>query len=141
LAPLSKQERSVCSVDGCDTRATAYGFCRLHHYRWKTNGDPTLTRIAPKGSGCINRAGYRQVVVDSKSIFEHRWVMEQHLGRELHAHERVHHKNGERADNRLENLELWTVSHPPGQRVEDKIAWAVEFLRTYAPEHLVGDLT
>ena len=34
-------------------------------------------------------------------------------------------------DNRIENLELWTVHQPKGQRVEEKIAWAKEFLEQY----------
>ena len=37
---------------------------------------------------------------------------------------------------RIENLELWSTKQPPGQRVVDKTAWAVEWLRQYAPELL-----
>jgi len=61
-------------------------------------------------------------------IAEHIVVLENSIGRLLLPHENVHHKNGIRDDNRIENLELWTISQPKGQRVEDKIEWALNFL-------------
>ena len=69
-------------------------------------------------------------------IKHHRYVMEQHIGRSLLKHETVHHKNGDRADNRIENLELMEHSHPYGQRVPDKLEWAQEYVATYGDSPL-----
>jgi hypothetical protein len=64
-------------------------------------------------------------------ILEHRHVMEVTLGRSLFPGENVHHINGDRLDNRPENLELWVTRQPHGQRVEDILAWAHEVIARY----------
>ena len=61
--------------------------------------------------------------------------MERMLGRPLLDHENVHHKNGNRQDNRPDNLELWSKVQPAGQRVEDKLAWAREIIALYGDTH------
>jgi hypothetical protein len=65
------------------------------------------------------------------AVLEHRYVMEQKLGRPLTKDETVHHVNGIRGDNSPINLELFNSRHGPGQRVTDKVQFAIEILTQY----------
>lgn len=53
-----------------------------------------------------------------KNIKQHRWVMEQHLGRKLSKDEDVHHINGVKTDNRIENLQI--LSHSDHSKLHTK---------------------
>jgi len=137
----------------CKNKADKLGITRHKKGKYFCECGNTRRKNASKCSDCIqkrvgetrrNKYGYVLLKVGANYptaqndgyILEHRYVMEQHLGRSLIKGENVHHKNGVRNDNRIENLELWSTSQPSGQRVEDKISWAVELLQFYSPDLL-----
>ncbi len=86
---------------------------------------------AREGQGRLDKHGYRIVTIRGHQIPEHRIVMEGVLGRPLMPYETVHHRNGQRADNRRENLELWDSRNPKGQRVPEKLAWCQAYLEEH----------
>lgn len=147
LEPDHSIRRQVCTVDGCDELWAARGYCRKHYRRWEVHGDPTMV-ITPKRSEAWKRDANGYVsrywpehpnANGSKRVTQHVAVMAEHLGRPIRKGETVHHKNGVRYDNRIENLELWSRSHTPGQRVADLIVWARELLAEYEAEaELIG---
>lgn len=135
-----KTEVKECALEGCTRKAPAHKWCDMHQHRVDKFGEPgPVERLTAKPGEArrIDSNGY-VVVSDYKGrkggALEHRVVMMEHLGRELSRQEQVHHINGDRQDNRLENLELWSTSQPAGQRIQDKVKWAKEILEQYESE-------
>ena len=106
------------------------GLCGYHLERAKHYCDP-IRLLFGRFRWKKNKKGYVYLDLGHVMVLQHRIVMEQCIGRPLLQKETVHHKNGDRADNRIENLELMEHSHPSGQRVTDKLAWAREFIAQY----------
>ena len=134
-----RTQSEICQVPTCQGRSAAHSLCERHYSRLRKLGDPALIDYEFPTKWALNQSGYLVASIKGRSISQHRYVMEQHLCRRLGAGETVHHMNGDRVDNRLENLELWSTSQPSGQRITDKVSWAIELLALYAPEALSGE--
>ena len=78
--------------------------------------------------------GYAITTVNGRDVYLHRQEMENHLSRKLLPDETVHHKDGDRMNWHISNLELWSSRHGKGQRVSDRIESATAFLKEYGIE-------
>ena len=138
--PLRKG-RGMCSVEDCGRPLKSRGYCAAHYKRVLKYGNPRSEVPIRESDGTGHMShGYLQVNIPKQfrhlsggatKIAKHRFVMAQSLGRALTPDEHVHHINGVKTDNRLENLELWSVSHPSGRRIEDLLEFCQVMLDRY----------
>lgn len=144
----------------CTRSATAGGMCGYHRSRV---GVPRAARsyerrshdrrrINCNGYVLLWRPGHPEAFAAGEA-FEHKVVASDFIGRKLEKHENVHHRNGDKTDNTVgpcltstecrcsnrHNLELWSTSQPSGQRVADKLRWAMEIVDLYGSRHLVEE--
>lgn len=137
LKPLKTPSKDeLCSFDGCQKLKKGRGYCQGHLRQITSGRELAPLRPVNFRSGFKKADGYvflyrpdHPSATQSGYILEHRMVMENHLGRQLMKHENVHHMNGVRDDNRLENLELWVRPQPSGQRLEDLLDWMLDNYR------------
>lgn len=103
VKPSHTKTRKCCSLE-CSKkyRAKIMAGERNHQYGRRREQRGKVY----KGGRRVSSWGYILVLVGDKYEFEHRVVMENALGRRLSRLECVHHKNHDRTDNRLENLEV-----------------------------------
>jgi len=142
------QPDRICRKSGCTFQKQTGGLCHSHYKEIHTKildlhgGD--LEEVAVRYSlewtnRTLNRQGYVTAWYFGSKVLEHRVVMGRQVGRKLLPTENVHHLNGNRSDNRIDNLELWVTSQPWGQRASDLVRYAHEIIERYAePEDLVA---
>lgn len=129
-----------CTIDNCKKPHIAKGMCQMHYRRVALYDHPesilSIGYITDNKGYIMLHLPNHPLANKNGAVYEHRLVMSEHIGRYLAPHESVHHKNGNRSDNRIKNLELWSKAQPAGQRVEDKVVYAIELLKQYKPEVL-----
>lgn len=115
----------------CGCLRVEVGKNRVGKDRWNWKGGRTKDTM---GYILSNARNHPRARGNKGYVLEHILIMEKHLGRPLRKEETIHHKNGIRDDNRIENLELWSGRHSKGQRVSDLVAFAKEIMQMYPEE-------
>jgi hypothetical protein len=137
---------NICDVKSHFLRSGKKGSCGcLRREKWGTQ-EKREKHPKWKGGKIRDKMGYVLLLTppghppgsvgNGRYTFEHRLVMENHLGRYLLPTESIHHKNGIKSDNRLKNLELRISKHGPGQSVDDLVKYAISILQKYRPDIL-----
>jgi len=112
--------------------------CGCYRKRWAKSrtGEKSTAwkggRTMKQGYVCVRHPDHPNAAKNGY-VKEHILVMSQHLDRALVKGEMVHHKDGDRTNNDISNLELCRYGQPPGQRVDDLVKWAWDIINAYDP--------
>jgi hypothetical protein len=135
-----KNKGKTCDGPECLREAYCKGFCIAHYHQFRNSG--ILKPVRKLGDGRIQDGYHHTYRPDHPNarkdgyVATNRLVMSEHLGRPLLPNETVHHRNTDKLDNSIENLELWVGHHGTGGRVDDLVQFSLDVLRQYAPDKL-----
>jgi hypothetical protein len=107
LSKFRKDSRSKTGLNPICKKCKSELYDKKRYKNTRDILNTDFTKLLPSGI-FTDKQGYRMVMFKGGGITipEHRWIMMKALGRSLKSWEFVHHKNKNRSDNRLENLEL-----------------------------------
>jgi hypothetical protein len=124
----------------CRWQSQSIALCSMHCQRVYHSPD-NLFNPHPlrrhNGAGYISR-GYRMFSRNGKKLAEHRYVMEQTLGRPLRSDEHVHHRNGDKLDNRPKNLMV--LSNAEHKLLHYRYGWSLHEFSLDALKQLRANL-
>ena len=101
----------ICRIKGCTNvlTKTSGQICQSHRSRWFRHKSYDIAPDWPNlknGQPCLTKTGYLRINVNGERILQHRHIMQEHLGRKLKREEVIHHIDGNKLNNAIENLLL-----------------------------------
>lgn len=150
-APVRERQKKYkkgtpCSFDRCGRPIIAHKLCQMHYQRQKKGlplegapkvqagkgrsrtGEGYIRLTVPIGTPGSVTTGTRRKVA---TMLEHRYLMQKHLERPLLRTETIHHKDGNRSNNDITNLELKVSAHGAGITARDGALAHIAFLERY----------
>lgn len=126
IAKKNTWKNAICKVKDCESPVLCRGLCHSHYGKFMYAGKLKFIKRR-NGEGTIDKQGYKKLVICGRVILEHRLVMENHVGRPLEKKDHVHHINGNKLDNRIDNLIiLKTSEHRALHNHNNSLSWNKE---------------
>lgn len=135
MRPQSNTKPRISVTKFCQYCGTTFEHPHYAHRKycsWECSGKSHSGKDNPawKGGRHLNPQGYVRLWIDKRLILEHRYVMEQEIGRKLQPDEHIHHIDGDKTNNTLSNLMI--ISQAEHNRIHRNRAlpsgkWATEF--------------